>query len=141
MHTRDRRRAPFRRRLARFNRTVANPVMRLVAGWLPPFAIVEHRGRKTGRGYATPVLAFGTGDGLVVGVLYGTPSDWVSNALAANRAHVKRLGTACEYEQPRLVGRDEGLRLLPAIIRGAFGLLGVRAFLRLTLRAPYEEST
>jgi deazaflavin-dependent oxidoreductase (nitroreductase family) len=140
MHTRTRRSAPFPRRFARFNRTVANPVMRLIAGRLPPFAIVKHRGRTTGRGYATPVLAFGTDDGLVTGVLYGTSSDWVSNALAADQAEVKRLGTAHEYGQPRLVGRDEGLPLLPAIVRGAFRLLGVRAFLRLTLSPPHEAS-
>lgn len=132
MHTRTTRSAPFPRRFARFNRKVANPVIRLVAGWLPPFAIVKHRGRVTGRGYATPVPSFGTGDGLVAGVLYGTSSDWVSNALAAGQVEVKRLGTAREYEQLRLVGRDEGLPLLPAIVRGAFRLLGVRAFLRLT---------
>jgi deazaflavin-dependent oxidoreductase (nitroreductase family) len=114
--------------------------MRLVAGWLPPFAIVKHRGRVTGRGYATPVLAFGTGDGLVAGVLYGTSSDWVSNALAAGQVEVKRRGPARKYGQPRLVGSDEGLRLLPAIVRGAFRLLGVRAFVRLTLSPPPEAS-
>src|SRR6266567_4450410 len=76
MSTQPRERAPFPRAFARFNRTVANPVMRLAAGWLPPFAIIRHRGRVTGRNYATPVLAFGTNDGLVFGVLYGTRSDW-----------------------------------------------------------------
>jgi deazaflavin-dependent oxidoreductase (nitroreductase family) len=140
MHTRTRRSAPLPRWFARFNRKVANPVVRLVAGWLPPFALVKHRGRVTGCGYATPVLAFGTGDGLVAGVLYGASSDWVRNALAAGRARVERLGTARDYEQPRLVGRDEGLRLLPAIVRGAFRLLGVRAFLRLTISSPHKAS-
>src|SRR6266542_4314375 len=62
-------RARLRRTLARFNRAFANPVMRLVAGWLPPLAIVQHRGRMTGREYATPVIAFGRSDGLVVGVM------------------------------------------------------------------------
>jgi deazaflavin-dependent oxidoreductase (nitroreductase family) len=132
--------APFSRGFARFNRKVANPVMRLVAGWLPPFALVRHRGRVTGRDYATPVLAFGTDDGLVVGVLYGTSSDWVSNLLAAGRAAVKRRGEAHEYEQLRFVGSDEGLRLVPVIVRGAFRLLGVRDFVRLTVSPPIDPS-
>jgi hypothetical protein len=38
------------------------------------------RGRVTGRDYATPVWAFGTRDGLVVALLYGANSDWVSVA-------------------------------------------------------------
>jgi len=86
------------------------------------------------------VVASGTGDGLVVGILYGRSSDWVSNVLAAGRAEVKRLGTAREYEQYRLVGSDEGLRLLPALIRGAFRLLGVRDFLRLTISLPNDAT-
>lgn len=65
--------APFPRSFAKFNRKVANPFMPKIAGSFGPFAIVRHRGRRTGRTYATPVLAFGTEDGLVVGVLYGTP--------------------------------------------------------------------
>jgi deazaflavin-dependent oxidoreductase (nitroreductase family) len=112
--------------------------MRLVAGRLPPFAIVRHRGRVTGRDYATPVLGFGTNDGLVFGVLYGASSDWVSNLLVAGRAEVKRRGEAHEYQQPRLVGSDEGLRLVPAIFRGPFRLLGVRNFVRLTVSPPTD---
>jgi deazaflavin-dependent oxidoreductase (nitroreductase family) len=140
MPTQPREGAPFPRGFARFNRNVANPVIRLVAGRLPPFAIVRHRGRVTGRDYATPVLAFYTNDGLVIGVLYGTSSDWVSNLLAAGRADVKRRDAAHEYEQPRLVGRDEGLRLVPAIVRGPFRLLGVRTFVRLTVSPPMDPS-
>jgi deazaflavin-dependent oxidoreductase (nitroreductase family) len=140
MSTQPRDRAPLPRAFARFNRTVANPVMRLAAGRLPPFAIIRHRGRVTGRNYATPVLAFGTNDGLVFGVLYGTNSDWVNNLLAAGRAKVKRRGEAHQYEQPRLIGRDEGMRLVPAIIRGPFRLIRVRNFVRLTVSPPMDPS-
>jgi deazaflavin-dependent oxidoreductase (nitroreductase family) len=140
MPTQSREGAPFPRGFARFNRKVANPVMRLAAGWLPPFAIIRHRGRMTGRNYATPVLAFGTDDGLVFGVLYGTSSDWVRNLLAAGRAQVKWRGAAHEYDQPRLVGRDEGLRLVPAVVRGPFRLLVVRNFVRLTVSPPTDPS-
>jgi deazaflavin-dependent oxidoreductase (nitroreductase family) len=128
--------ARFPRKVARFNRTVANPVVRLVAGWLPPLAIIRHRGRTTGREFATPVLAFGTTDGLVVGVLYGTVSDWVRNLRAAGGAQIQRGGTVRDYRQPRLVGRDEGLQLMPAVFRGPFRALGVRNFLRLSAVAP-----
>ncbi|MGW1341026.1 nitroreductase family deazaflavin-dependent oxidoreductase [Kribbella sp. NPDC002412] len=106
--------------------------MRLVAGWLPPFAIVRHRGRRTGRDYATPVLAFGTEDDLVVAVLYGMSSDWVRNALAAGRVEVKRRRESHEYEQPRFVGSSEGLQLVPTMVRGPFRFLGVHHFVRLT---------
>jgi deazaflavin-dependent oxidoreductase (nitroreductase family) len=132
MRPQTKRSAPFPRAFARFNRKVANPVMRPAAGWLPPFAVVMHRGRVTGRGYATPVLAFRTGNLLVVGVLYGTSSDWVRNLLTTSRTQIKRFGRVSQYEQPRLIGTDEGMRLLPPAARGAFRVLGVRDFLRLT---------
>ena len=41
--------------LARFNKVVTNPIQRRYAGRIPPFAIVEHVGRKSGRQYRTPV--------------------------------------------------------------------------------------
>ena len=132
MHMRHDPARRFPRELARFNRAVANPVVRLLAGWLPPLAIIRHRGRTTGRCFATPVLAFGTADGLVVGVLYGTVSDWVRNLQAAGGGQVQRGGTVRDYRQPRLVSRDEGLQLVPAVLRGPFRTLGVRSFLRLS---------
>jgi deazaflavin-dependent oxidoreductase (nitroreductase family) len=99
-----------------------------------PFALVRHRGRRTGRAYATPVLAFGTEDGLVVGVLYGTGSDWVRNVLASDGAEVKWHGQSRPYEQARLISNEEGLATVPGVIRGPFRLLGVRNFVRLTVR-------
>jgi len=117
---------------ARFNRKVANPVIRPIAGWMPPFAIVGHRGRVTGRDYATPVWAFGTRDGLVFALLYGASSDWVRNVLVAGRAEVKRFGTAREYAQPRLIQGEEGLRLIPAVVRVPVRLFRIRDVLRLT---------
>jgi deazaflavin-dependent oxidoreductase (nitroreductase family) len=124
--------APFPRSFAKFNRKVANPVMRKIAGSFGPFAIVRHRGRRTGRDYATPVLAFGTEDGLLVGVLYGTSSDWVRNVLAGDRAEVKWHSQSHAYDQPRLISSEEALPTVAAVIRGPFRLLGVRNFVRFT---------
>jgi deazaflavin-dependent oxidoreductase (nitroreductase family) len=126
---------PIPRVFARFNRKIANPVMRLVAGRLPPFAIVSHRGRVTGHGYATPVWAFDTRDGLVLALLYGATSDWVRNVLAAGRAEIKRSGTVRRYEQPRLVG-EECMQLIPAFFRVPIRLCRTQHFLRLTASHP-----
>jgi len=138
MRTRNERSAPLPRALARFNGNFANPVVCLVAGWLPPLAIIRHRGRRTGRDFATPVLAFGTPDGLVVGVLYGMASDWVRNVRVAGSAQVQRRGAVREYRQVRLVSRDEGLHLVPVLLRGPFRALGVRDFLELSVMPPRD---
>lgn len=120
------------RSFARFNRKYANPVIRQFAGSFGPLTLVTHHGRRTGRVFATPVMSFATDDGLVIAVVYGPSSDWVKNVLASPRVEVKRRGQSRQYESARLVERDEGLHLVPAIVRGTFRTLGVRHFVRLT---------
>jgi deazaflavin-dependent oxidoreductase (nitroreductase family) len=79
------------RGLARFNRGVTNPIQRQYAWLLPPWVIVCHRGRRSGRLYRTPVLAFVQGRTLAAVVLYGERSDWIQNVLAGN-AQIVRAG-------------------------------------------------
>ena len=76
----------FPRRLAYFNRRVANPVLRPLAWVLPPFAVVEHHGRVSGHRYRTPVFAFRRGGDVVIVLSYGTRSDWIQNVMAGGPA-------------------------------------------------------
>ncbi len=70
------------RRVARFNKRVNNPIQGTYAWLLPPWALIVHRGRRSGRRYRTPVLAFRRDGTLVVALLYGEESDWVRNLLS-----------------------------------------------------------
>jgi deazaflavin-dependent oxidoreductase (nitroreductase family) len=90
------------RRVARFNRSVNNPIQRRYAWLLPPWAIVVHRGRRSGRVYRTPVNAYRRGRTLAIVVLYGEESDWVRNLLAGG-GEVVRAGRTYELLDPRLV--------------------------------------
>src|SRR3569833_1710262 len=65
------------KRVARFNRVATNQVLKHVAGWAPGFAMVVHKGRKSGREFRTPVNVFRTKDGIVVALTYGPGADWV----------------------------------------------------------------
>ena len=55
---------------------VTNPIQGQWAWLLPPWAVICHRGRKSGRAYRTPVLAFKRGPRLAVVILYGEESVW-----------------------------------------------------------------
>ena len=44
------------------NRWLANPVARPIARRLPLLALVHHVGRTSGRRYATPIMAFRSGE-------------------------------------------------------------------------------
>jgi deazaflavin-dependent oxidoreductase (nitroreductase family) len=122
---------PIPKALARFNRAVTNPVARLVAGWLPPFAIVTHRGRASGTLYRTPVLAFRTRGGLAVALTYGADTDWVDNVMTAGDAVIDRLGGRRRYTAPRIVRGEAGMRMMPWLVRAPLRLFGVTEFLRL----------
>ena len=122
---------PMPDRLARFNRWVTNPLMRTFAGRVPPFAVVEHRGRRSGRAYRTPVWAFAAGDGFVIALTYGANRDWVRNVETAQNCVLERGGRSIPCGAPRVVGEREGAPLVPAPIRPVLRLLGVTKFLRL----------
>ena len=128
--------APFSRILARFNRNIVNPFVRLFAGWVPPFSIVIHRGRRSGNMYRTPAWAFRTKDGLIFAALYGANSDWIKNVVADDRAEVKRLGRSAEYGAPRLVDSSSSMRRMPATFRPVFRFFHTREFLRVEASYP-----
>ena len=90
------------RRVARFNREVNNPVQLTYAWLLPPWAVICHHGRRSGRLYRTPVNAYRHGRNLAVVILYGERSDWVQNVLAGG-GEVVRAGRTYPLTDPRVV--------------------------------------
>jgi deazaflavin-dependent oxidoreductase (nitroreductase family) len=90
------------RRVIRFNNAINNPIQRQYAWLLPPWAVVSHRGRRSGRRYLTPVVAFKRGKTLSIGILYGERSDWVQNLLAGG-GEVVRGGRTYELVNPRVL--------------------------------------
>lgn len=104
------------RGVARFNRRVTNPIQRTYAWLLPPWAIVVHRGRRSGRTYRTPVNAFKRGNTLGIVVLYGERSDWVQNVLAGD-AQIVRGGRTYDLVGPRIIDPGASGALPPAAAR------------------------
>lgn len=105
----------LRRRIAHFNKRVTNRIQGHWAWLLPPYAIILHTGRRSGREYRTPVMALvGEGD-VRVRVIYGAESDWVRNLLAAGGGAIVRRGRTFKLEQPRLEGSVMYARLGPPV--------------------------
>jgi deazaflavin-dependent oxidoreductase (nitroreductase family) len=101
------------RQVARFNRAFTNPIQLRYAWLLPPWVVVCHRGRRSGRLYRTPVNAYKRGRTLAIVILYGEHSDWVQNVLAGG-AQVVRAGRTYDMTAPRVVGLDEADAVAPA---------------------------
>jgi deazaflavin-dependent oxidoreductase (nitroreductase family) len=94
------------------NKRVFNPVVRLWAPWIPPQAVIVHRGRRSGTEYRTPVLAWRSGSTLFVVLFYGERVQWVRNVVAAGGGEVIRRGKRERFANARIV-RDGSAALPP----------------------------
>jgi|SRR5690348_11654587 deazaflavin-dependent oxidoreductase (nitroreductase family) len=95
------------RGVARFNKHVTNRIQGAYAWLLPPWAVIVHRGRRSGHRYRTPVLAFARGRTLVVALLYGEESDWLRNLVSAGGGQVIRGGRTFEARQVKVVDTSD----------------------------------
>ena len=98
------------RRVARFNKAINNRVQGLYAWILPPWAVMLHRGRRSGRPYRAPVLAFRRDRTLIVALLYGEESDWLRNVKNGGGRFV-RVGRTYELSTPRVVDTSAAVEL------------------------------
>jgi deazaflavin-dependent oxidoreductase (nitroreductase family) len=122
---------PLPAALARFNRRVTNPLTRSIAGRVPPLAIVVHRGRRSGREYRTPVLAFPSSDRVLIALTYGAGTDWVRNVLAAGGCDLEWRGRSLPLGRPEVVDLASGFTAIPVVLRPIVRLIGVKECLRL----------
>jgi deazaflavin-dependent oxidoreductase (nitroreductase family) len=73
-------------RVRYFNKYILNKRLRHFVD-LPfgPFALVKHIGRKSGKAYETPIMAFPIQGGFMIALTYGPQVDWYKNVQAAGR--------------------------------------------------------
>ena len=108
--------------LRHVNRVFTNRLMGPLARFVPPLAIVHHVGRKSGKRYQTPVVAFQSATGFVVPMTYGRDVDWGRNLIAAGGGAVEQFGRRHELRNPRIVGIAEAFPHLPPIVRNGLRL-------------------
>ncbi len=122
---------PLPRSVARFNRVVTNRLFAPLAGRVPPFVIVEHRGRQSGRVYRTVVWAFPRKHDFVFALTYGPSADWVRNVMAAQSCRVKWMGGWRSFNKAEVVAGEAAFALLLAPLRPLLRLGGVTTVLHL----------
>lgn len=118
----------------RFNKRVFN---RLVVKWAgrhgSPLVLIQHTGRRTGRRFATPVVAVRTDDALCIALTYGPRTDWCRNVRAAGHATILRDGRVYTVREPELVGASLALPAFSLPLRLGCRLLGINEFLQVTI--------
>ena len=101
--------------LRKVNKRVVNPIQGMWAPRLAPWAVIVHRGRRTGTEYRTPVLAVRSGRLLYVALFYGTGAQWVRNVRAADGGEVIRRGRRARLGHVRILEDPAGEQLPPAV--------------------------
>jgi deazaflavin-dependent oxidoreductase (nitroreductase family) len=86
-----------------------NPLIMRLAGtrWFPLYGILEHRGRRSGRVFRTPVVARPQGDGFIVPMPWGEGTDWFRNVRAAGGCRLRWNGRVYDLRDPQVVDMAE----------------------------------
>jgi deazaflavin-dependent oxidoreductase (nitroreductase family) len=103
--------------LRHVNRVFTNPLIGTFAWLVPPLAVVHHVGRRSGRRYRTPVVAFRSAAGVVIPMTYGRDVDWARNLVAAHGCELEQMGRRFALRNPRVVGFEAAAARLPAAAR------------------------
>jgi len=123
---------PVRTLIRASNKFLLNPVMLRLAGRRYWYAsVIKHAGRRSGRQYATPIVADRVGGYFIAPLPYGTQVDWVRNVITAGQATLVSKGHTYRVESPEIIDATQALPLLPADRRRTFERIGVGHFLRL----------
>jgi deazaflavin-dependent oxidoreductase (nitroreductase family) len=118
----------FPRRMAALPRLL-NPLVLPLTRHVPPLAVLHHQGRRSGRSYDTPVQAYATPEGWLVGLAYDHNAPFALNLLAAGGGEMTRAGHRYRISRPRRVGR-EALKTLPALAALQMRVVGIDEFLQ-----------
>lgn len=114
------------------NKRFGNPAMMKLAGRRYFFAgVIHHKGRRSGREYATPVWAVPTTDGFLISLPFGEGVDWLKNVLAAGRATIETRGETWIVVEPAVVDRETAQPLLAPQARLLFELAGFERYLKI----------
>lgn len=99
-----------------FNKRATNRLTMRFAG-RRVYAVIHHRGRKSGAPYQTPVVAMPDGDGFIFPLPYGERVDWCRNLLAAGECRMEWRGRMYRLASPRFLAPAEALHAFPGWLK------------------------
>lgn len=115
-------------RMARFTSPMTMPL----AGkrWNPIFAVIEHRGRRSGRRFATPIAARRIVGGFVISLAFGAQVDWYRNVVAGGGGTIRWRGETYRVATPERIDVATGLASFNPIQRFFLRIAGVDGYVR-----------
>jgi len=125
---------PIPRAVTQLNKKYLNRALVRLAGhgW---FVELEHVGRRSGRTFRVPIMAFDRGDAVTVALTYGRGVDWLANLRAAGGARMHLRDELLTLGAPVDLPEDEGRSRMPQPSRLVLPLLGCHDYVEISVRA------
>lgn len=114
-------------------RRLLNPLILALAGrrHVQFFGVIHHRGRRSGRAYATPVAARPTPTGFVIALTFGESADWFQNLRAAGGGVIRWNGVDYPVVDPVVVDWATACPAFRPAERALVPLIGIPRFVQL----------
>jgi deazaflavin-dependent oxidoreductase (nitroreductase family) len=119
--------------LLRVGIRLLNPLMLSLAGSprLPMLAVIYHRGRRSGRSYATPLGARPMADGFVIPVTFGERANWFRNMQATGGCEIRWKGANYSLTDPEVIDWATARSAFYPVERILMPIIGIEQFVRL----------
>jgi len=130
---------PIPRAVARANRVGLNRITRRFAGRIPPFILVTHTGRTSGKHYTVPLMAFRSSDAadqFIIALTYGETTDWQKNIQAGGPASITSRGTTFPIRELHTADRANERAAIPWFVHRVLNLIGADRVAVVTVGQP-----
>jgi deazaflavin-dependent oxidoreductase (nitroreductase family) len=110
---------------------ILNRFVMRIAGrrYVPLYVLLRHRGRRSGREYATPVVGMRVPGGYAIPMAFGEGADWYRNIVASGGATIRQQGTEHQLGEPAAIDPASATSPFPGWQKPVFRALGIRRFL------------
>ncbi len=98
---------------------------------MPVLGVLHHRGRTSGRAYATPLGMRQLGDTFVMPRTFGENASWYLNVIAAGSCTATYRGRDYKLIDPQVIGYAAAAAAFPRYERLQFRLVGINEYLSL----------
>jgi deazaflavin-dependent oxidoreductase (nitroreductase family) len=130
---------PIPEAVAQLNKKYVNKALVHLAGhgW---FVELEHVGRRSGRTFRVPIMAFDGGEVVTVALTYGPRVDWLANLRAAGGGRMHLRDELLVLGAPASLTEADGRARMPQPPRALLPLLGCHDYVEIPVlsRQPFS---